>query len=391
MHALLLPTRGLLAPAGRLAAVAAAAAARAHASARRQLQQHAVWSSWVPHASQPARAASSARAQTGSVRAAASAPGAAAEAGQRPRRTSKRAAAQQQHRQRQQQHQQQRPQRQQQQAPAPSPRAGAEDAFYAEAAASFEELGVAPALVSALSAAGFARPSRVQELVIPEILSGRDVVLAAETGSGKTLAYVAPMASLLLAKAAAGQQAAPASMLSATTSSSSSRPAAGSAAAAPQQRLLGLVLCPNSALCQQVVRLVGSLFAPPEGDSTAGPLLRAAHISSANPPPFDPPDIVVATPGALVTLFNDRGFSYGSQWTAEGVAARAAFVVLDEADLLCQGGYVKDVMRLLDVSGGVCWCAWHWRVLPQHRVLAVGCQAPTAPVLPCLWMLLLHA
>lgn len=41
--------------------------------------------------------------------------------------------------------------------------------------------------------------------MIPKILSGRDVVLAAETGSGKTLAYIAPMATVLLNMAASGQ------------------------------------------------------------------------------------------------------------------------------------------------------------------------------------------
>jgi len=39
---------------------------------------------------------------------------------------------------------------------------GAEDAFYAEKAAGFEELGLTPALVQAMRAAGFSRPSRVQ-------------------------------------------------------------------------------------------------------------------------------------------------------------------------------------------------------------------------------------
>lgn len=109
---------------------------------------------------------------------------------------------------------------------------------------------------------------------------------------------------------------------------------------------MGLVLCPNTALCHQVVRLVTSLQNP----DTNEPLLRACHVSSSNPPPFEPPDIVVTTPGALKTLFNDRGAMYGSQWTAEAVALRSAFVVVDEADLLWQGGYVKDLTRLLDVS-----------------------------------------
>jgi superfamily II DNA/RNA helicase len=51
-------------------------------------------------------------------------------------------------------------------------------------------------------------------------------------------------------------------------------------------------------------------------------------------------------------MFNDRGYSYGSRWTAEGVSSRTAFVVVDEADLLSQGGYIKDLHRLLDVSSG---------------------------------------
>lgn len=67
-----------------------------------------------------------------------------------------------------------------------------------------------------------------------------------------------------------------------------------------------------------------------------------------NPHPGPP-----VAPGALKTLFNDRGAMYGSQWTAEALALRCAVVVVDEADLLWQGGYVKDLTRLLDVSGGV--------------------------------------
>lgn len=41
---------------------------------------------------------------------------------------------------------------------------------------------------------------------MPKVLSGKDIVLAAETGSGKTLAYIAPLSSLLLQRAASGHQ-----------------------------------------------------------------------------------------------------------------------------------------------------------------------------------------
>lgn len=58
-----------------------------------------------------------------------------------------------------------------------------------------------------------ALPANMQELVTPKVLTGRDIVLAAETGSGKTLAYIAPLASMLLQRAAAGQHPPPPQLL----------------------------------------------------------------------------------------------------------------------------------------------------------------------------------
>ena len=53
-----------------------------------------------------------------------------------------------------------------------------------------------------------------------------------------------------------------------------------------------LVLCPNAALCEQVTAVANSLRGP-----DGAPLCRAVFVSSANPPPFQAPDITVATPG----------------------------------------------------------------------------------------------
>jgi hypothetical protein len=60
--------------------------------------------------------------------------------------------------------------------------------------------------------------------VIPKVLSGKDIVLAAETGSGKTLAYIAPLASLLLQRTASGQlPPSPDTLKDSSSSSSSTR------------------------------------------------------------------------------------------------------------------------------------------------------------------------
>jgi len=57
---------------------------------------------------------------------------------------------------------------------------------------SFEELGVAPVLISALSAQSIINPAEVQSASIPMALAGGDLMVGADTGSGKTLAFLLP-------------------------------------------------------------------------------------------------------------------------------------------------------------------------------------------------------
>ena len=58
---------------------------------------------------------------------------------------------------------------------------------------SFADIGLPPALVTALSRAGIARPFPIQAATIPDILSGRDLLGRAATGAGKTLAFGLPL------------------------------------------------------------------------------------------------------------------------------------------------------------------------------------------------------
>ncbi|KAJ8752603.1 hypothetical protein K2173_005492 [Erythroxylum novogranatense] len=57
------------------------------------------------------------------------------------------------------------------------------DTFFADDAVSWSSVGLSDGLSHALSRAGFKKPSLVQAACIPSILSGKDVVVAAETGS----------------------------------------------------------------------------------------------------------------------------------------------------------------------------------------------------------------
>ena len=58
---------------------------------------------------------------------------------------------------------------------------------------SFADLGVSNAVARALSARGIERPFPIQQLVIADVLAGRDVLAKSPTGSGKTLAFGVPI------------------------------------------------------------------------------------------------------------------------------------------------------------------------------------------------------
>lgn len=57
----------------------------------------------------------------------------------------------------------------------------------------FEDLGLMPELLRALSDKSYAAPTPIQSQAIPAVLAGRDVLAGAQTGTGKTAALVLPM------------------------------------------------------------------------------------------------------------------------------------------------------------------------------------------------------
>ena len=62
---------------------------------------------------------------------------------------------------------------------------------------SFADLGVSQPVVRALAERGIDTPFAIQELVIADVLDGRDVLAKSPTGSGKTIAFAAPLADSL--------------------------------------------------------------------------------------------------------------------------------------------------------------------------------------------------
>lgn len=172
----------------------------------------------------------------------------------------------------------------------------------------FHQLGLPPKLVEILSRRGVRTPFPIQTQVIPDALAGRDVLGRGRTGSGKTLAFGLP----LLARLAADPE----------------RPR--------KRRPRALVLVPTRELAQQVHDALAPL------GQTLG--LRSLAIYGGAPMGRQIDslgrgvDLVVATPGRL-TDHLERGSANLED---------TSIVVLDEADHLCDLGFLPAVRAILN-------------------------------------------
>jgi superfamily II DNA/RNA helicase len=169
---------------------------------------------------------------------------------------------------------------------------------------SFATLGVAPALAQILESQGILEPFPIQALTIKDALEGRDVCGKAKTGSGKTLAFGLPLLQRV------------------TTTSGTGRPRA-------------LVLVPTRELASQVASVLDPLASGVGLRLTAcyGGTGMDAQVASLKAGT----DVIVATPGRLIDL-RQRGVADLS---------RVEVVVLDEADRMCDMGFLPQIEWLL--------------------------------------------
>ncbi|KAJ8759041.1 hypothetical protein K2173_003279 [Erythroxylum novogranatense] len=183
------------------------------------------------------------------------------------------------------------------------------DAFFADDAVSWSSVGLSDRLAHALSQAGFKKPSLVQAACIPSILSGKDVVVAAETGSGKTHAYLVPLINKLC-----------------NTPFDTENSCSG----------FGLVLCPNVMLCEQVVRMANCLC-----DDDGESLVKVMAVCGRQGWPVHQPDIIVSTPAALLNNIGEK-----KQRQMDFIRG-VKYIVFDEADMLLCGSFQNQIVRLI--------------------------------------------
>ncbi|BBG94127.1 DEA(D/H)-box RNA helicase family protein [Prunus dulcis] len=143
------------------------------------------------------------------------------------------------------------------------------DTFFTEESVSWTSLGVSDKVSQALYNAGLGQPSLVQAASIPSILSGKDVVVAAETGSGKTHSFLVPLIDKLC------------------NEQNDSANIASSDQGVSQPRKISLVLCPNVTLSEQVVRMADGLC-----DENGKPLLSVVSLCGRQV--FDEADMLLS-------------------------------------------------------------------------------------------------
>lgn len=165
----------------------------------------------------------------------------------------------------------------------------------------FTKLGLNSALIKALPAM-LQCPTLVQQLAIPAILAGRDVLALAQTGSGKTLAFGLPLLQSVL-----------------------------------EQQAQALVLVPTRELAQQATLALQAVAQPLSGAMKIQTLCGGVDIDNQLIELAERPQILVATPGRILDLCKQSHITLDS----------IKHLVLDEADRLLEMGFWPDVQKLI--------------------------------------------
>lgn len=173
----------------------------------------------------------------------------------------------------------------------------------------FIDLPIDPSLVDGIGYMGFEETTPIQEQTIPLILDKQDLIACAQTGTGKTAAYLIPTLHHLSARSS--------------------------------EHTRGLILAPTRELAGQIDQNIEALsyFTGVSSMSVIGgknsenwERQRFAVTNGA--------DIIVATPGRLITLLALNLVNFD----------QLEMVILDEADKMLDMGFFEDIMKIISYT-----------------------------------------
>jgi ATP-dependent RNA helicase DeaD len=165
----------------------------------------------------------------------------------------------------------------------------------------FEKFNLNQELYSALKEMNFKTPTEVQEKAIPIILNGRDIIVQSKTGTGKTGAFLIPIIQKLKVS----------------------------------DHLSAMIIVPTRELAIQVHSVMKKLA---HGSGIKGVLVYGgASINVQIDKLREDANIVIGTPGRIIDLM-ERG---------EIDVTRIKFLVLDEADMMLDLGFIDDIELII--------------------------------------------
>jgi len=178
---------------------------------------------------------------------------------------------------------------------------------------SFNPLNLLPTILKAIENEGYTEPTPIQIQAIPKILERQDILACAQTGTGKTAAFALPMLQLF------------------------SQDLENNPTKNQQKKIKALILTPTRELASQIGESFTHYGAGLNINNTVifGGVKQKAQVRAIQ----NGVDIVIATPGRLLDLLNQRLISFSG----------LEVFVLDEADRMLDMGFVKDVRRIISI------------------------------------------
>ena len=167
----------------------------------------------------------------------------------------------------------------------------------------FEQFSFDPRIRAGIKTAGYITPTPIQQQAIPAVLKGRDVLGVAQTGTGKTAAFVLPILQRLI-QGRLG-------------------------------RVRALIVAPTRELAEQIHEATAVLGRKTRVRSVTvyGGVSRARQVQALR----RGAEIVLACPGRLLDLASDGSIDL----------SHVEVLVLDEADRMCDMGFLPDIRRIL--------------------------------------------
>jgi ATP-dependent RNA helicase RhlE len=168
---------------------------------------------------------------------------------------------------------------------------------------SFDRFTLDARIRAGIQSAGYSTPTPIQDQAIPPILTGRDLIGIAQTGTGKTAAFMLPILQHL--------------------------------ATHPGRGVRALILAPTRELAEQIHQAAGQYGARTgiRSVSIYGGVGKRPQVDALR----RGADIVVACPGRLLDLVSERNIDL----------SKVEVLVLDEADRMCDMGFLPDIRRIL--------------------------------------------